>query len=146
MRIYIINIILTISLFSPFVNKQSVAGTWKGELTQEEGTNLARYEFEIYLIQKGNIVKGRSYITVDNKTATMDVIGELHSGIFLQLVETKIVYQTAELGMEWCLKDATLILTKEKDGLELKGFWKGKTSFSDCGPGKIKLKKIHPRA
>ena len=141
----IFNIVLTFSLFHLTNPKQSVAGTWKGHLIQKLGTHSAAYEFEIYLIQKGNIVQGRSYIMVDDKTATMEIIGELHGGIYLQLVETKIIYSDSQLGMEWCLKKLNLLLKKEKNKWTLAGLWDGKTSFSDCGPGKIKLKKIQPR-
>ena len=92
------------------------------------------------------MITGRSYVYVDSIYAEMNLIGDVHSGIYLQLEDEKILDHLELHGMEWCIKTYQLLLKQNGDVLRLEGHWQGKTSFSTCVPGRIFLKKTVPRA
>lgn len=119
-----------------------VSGQWYGTITQDEGGFRSQYDFEIYFIQKGNQITGRSYVYADDLHAVMDLKGELQANQYIKLEELKIVEHTEMEGMEWCVKRAQLFLKKDQNVLKLEGDWQGNTSFGACIPGKIFLKKI----
>lgn len=132
-------------MITAFAQKE-VNGYWKGTITQEEGGFLPKYSIELFLIQKGDSIIGRSFVYVDSIFAEMDVTGQLHSGILLELRDTKVLEHESIQGMEWCIKRYQLLLKQQDSTLYLEGHWQGETSFSDCVPGKIFLKKKIPRA
>ena len=123
-----------------------VTGNWIGIITQDEGGYRSEYKFEMYLKQEGTKVHGRSYVYVDDIYAEMELVGELHSGFFLRFKETKMLEFEKFEGMEWCIKKGQLLIKMDKDEWIMDGYWQGNTSFSDCIPGKVKLKRIIPRA
>ncbi len=126
--------------------QQDVNGYWKGRITQEDGGYIPEYSFELYIIQKGDSITGRSYVYVDSIYAEMNLSGEIHSGIFLELKDEIILDHEELQGMEWCIKKYQLILKKRDGILYLEGHWQGETSFSSCVPGRIYLQKKIPRA
>lgn len=152
MKQFFITIFLSAFLFlgldaqNGTTGKVNVSGEWKGKITQNEGGYRSEYHFEIYLIQTGNKVRGRSYVYVDDVFAIMDLKGEIKGGSMLHLEESKIVdFRKIEDG-EWCLKRSQLLI-KYKDGkLHLNGYWQGESILGSCIPGKITLTKEKPRA
>lgn len=127
--------------------KINVSGEWRGKITQNEGGYRSEYIFELYLVQTGNKVRGRSYVYVDDLYAIMDLKGEIKGGSMLYIEETRIVdFLEIEDG-EWCIKESQLLI-KYKDGkLHLNGYWQGKSlKEGPCIPGKISLSKKKPRA
>ena len=132
--------------FGTFCMGQNLSGTWAGSITQDEGGYRSTYEIEVYLQQKGNKIEGRSIVSVDKISAEMEVEGEVHSKLFLQLTDTKIVSDTKLDGMEWCLKKYQLIYKEVGEIQRLEGFWQGAVSFGNCVPGKIFLRRKVPRA
>ncbi len=119
-----------------------LSGCWRGVITQDKGGFRPEYGMEMYLIQKGNRITGRSFVYFEKYYAEMELEGEVLDGNILQFKEKKINAHKKIEGMEWCLKQATLSLLKA----ELKGAWEGSTSFGPCVPGKIVLKRSIPRA
>ena len=76
----------------------------------------------------------------------MELKGEITNGKHVRFQEIRILdFKTAE-GIEWCVKRGQLLLIMDEDGWRLEGFWQGTTSFSNCIPGKILLKKTKARA
>ncbi|MFK8008340.1 MAG: hypothetical protein AB8H03_18425 [Saprospiraceae bacterium] len=141
----IIWIIFLFASYSAF-GQNNLTGLWLGKITQEEGGFAPDYTFEIYITQKGNKIKGRSYVYVDEIYASFDISGEINNEIYLELKDSDILDSKVNDGMEWCLKKYQLVF-KMKNGIPcLEGFWQGKTSFSTCIPGKVFLKKQVPRA
>ena len=141
----IIWIVLLFMSFSSF-GQENLTGLWLGKITQEEGGFAPDYTFEIYITHKGNKIKGRSYVYVDEIYASFDISGEINNEIYLELKDSDILENKVNDGMEWCLKQYQLVF-KMKNGIpNLEGFWQGKTSFSTCIPGKVFLKKQVPRA
>ena len=126
--------------------QSNISGQWFGTITQNEGGFRSKYDFELYLFQEGNKIKGRSYVYVDNIYAVMELIGELQGGQYLKFKEIKMVDFSEMEGMEWCIKQAQLFLKLEHKTMRLEGNWQGDTSFGTCIPGKIFLKKTIPRA
>lgn len=126
--------------------QQELSGYWKGIITQEDGGFIPEYALEIYIVQKGDSITGRSYVSVDDIYAEMNLKGTVHSGILLELRDEKILDHEELNGMEWCMKKYQLMLKKEGDVLKMEGHWQGETSFSSCVPGKIYLQKTVPRA
>lgn len=124
----------------------NLTGSWVGTITQDEGGYRSVYEFEMYLKQEGDEIIGRSYVYVDNIYAEMELKGELHSGFFFRFQETKMLDYEKFEGMEWCIKKGQLLIKLDKDQWIMDGYWQGNTSFSDCIPGKVKLRRIKPRA
>ena len=126
--------------------QENMTGLWTGEITQEEGGFAPSYVVEIYIKQEGNKITGRSYVYVGKIYASFEISGDIHSDIYLELSDIKIVDSKANEGMEWCLKQYQMVLKRKKGTYHMEGFWKGKTSFSTCIPGKIFLTKKTPRA
>lgn len=140
-------IFLILIPFLSFSQENDVSGLWVGYNTQEsDGSYSSKYDFEIYLNQKGDFIFGRTYATVGKIYAEMEFIGELKDGKYLYFQETKVVDFKAEDGMEWCIKKGVLTLVKIDNQWVLRGNWQGTTSFSDCIPGKVYLNRVEPRA
>ncbi len=146
MKNFITILVLLLSTTLSFAQKDVVTGYWEGVLTQNHGGFSPEYKFELYLYQKGDEIVGRAVVSVDDIFVDMDIVGEIHSGLLLQIKDVKIVNDKRKDGMEWCMKEYQAILKRNGNDLELNGHWQGKTSFSDCIPGKISLKKSTPRA
>lgn len=138
-------IILLFLCYSSF-GQANLNGLWSGKITQEEGGFAPDYTFEIYITQDGNKIKGRSYVYVDEIYASFDILGEVNNEIYLSLRDNEILDNKVNDGMEWCLKKYQLVFKIKKGISSLEGFWQGKTSFSNCIPGKVFLKKQAPRA
>ena len=128
------------------IGQSDLTGLWKGTITQNEGGYRPEYVFEIYLNQKGEVITGRSYVFVDKIYAVMNLNGSLHSGLYLNLKDEKILEHKVDNGMEWCMKKYQLVLKQKGGTMHLEGFWQGDTTFSTCIPGKVRLTKINPRA
>ena len=126
--------------------QNNVSGTWKGIITQDEGGYRSTYDMELVLKQDGNKVTGRSTVRVDDIFAVMVLEGEITGGGYFRFQESQIVDSKRAENLEWCIKRGQLLLKAEKDEWKLEGFWQGSTSFSQCIPGKIFLKKTVPRA
>ena len=141
-------IIWIIFLFASYssIGQDNLTGLWLGKITQEEGGFAPDYTFEIYITQKGNKIKGRSYVFVDEIYASFDISGEVNNEIYLDLKDSDILENKVNDGMEWCLKKYQLVFKMKNGTPSLEGFWQGKTSFSTCIPGKVFLKKQVPRA
>ena len=123
-----------------------VSGQWKGIITQNEGGYKSNYNFEMYFHQKGNLLRGRSYVYVDNIYVEMELEGIITNGDYIKFQETKMVDSKIVEGLEWCVKGGYLLLKKEKGTYILTGIWNGATSFGTCIPGRIELKRIVPQA
>ncbi len=144
MKLYFI--FITFLFCNICVAQEDFHGYWKGKITQEDGGYIPEYSFELFIIQKGDSIIGRSYVYVDSIYAEMNLTGVIHSGIYLEMKDEIILDHMELQGMEWCIKRYQLLL-KRRDGiLHLEGHWQGETSFSSCVPGKIFLKKKVPRA
>ncbi|RMG80638.1 MAG: hypothetical protein D6714_14315 [Bacteroidetes bacterium] len=123
-----------------------IDGLWRGYNTQEAaGSYSHKYDFEIYIKESNGQVRGRSYAKINGLFAVMELAGEWRDGT-LTFREIKILDEKADPGMEWCIKSGVLTLIEAGDTPRLEGTWRGRTSFSDCFPGKIFLKKVIPRA
>jgi hypothetical protein len=125
----------------------SLAGSWRGVITQNEGGYASEYQFELFLIKEGNKITGRSYVKLEEIYATMELKGELIGPTTLSFQEVKIVDETSREGMEWCFKQGFLIFKNENGLYKLEGPWSGKTKQeSPCIPGDIVLERVSPRA
>ncbi len=125
---------------SSMMAQADFSGLWQGEITQMEGGYKTSYDFELYLYQKGKNVWGRSYVKADSLYAEMEIEGSIYNGEYLKFEEQRIVSYTIIPELEWCIKKGHLILK----GKKISGIWEGNTSFSDCIPGRIELKRIIP--
>ncbi|MCI5082476.1 MAG: hypothetical protein MRY78_12325 [Saprospiraceae bacterium] len=130
-----------------FAQKPDVDGLWRGKITQNEGGFRSDYQFEIYLIQKGKKLTGRSYVYFEKAYAQMELVGRVVGKNDIVIQELKIVDFTELDGLEWCIKTFKLELIKTWSGyMQLEGDWAGATSFGPCIPGKVILKKVKPQA
>lgn len=125
---------------------QDISGHWKGKITQDDGGYRPEYILEMWLVQKGDSITGKSFVFVDNIYAEMNISGSLAGGFYLRLKDEHIVSHEVLQGMEWCFKTYQLLVKNKENNLTIEGTWDGKTSFSKCIPGKIYLKRIIPRA
>lgn len=141
--ILVISVVLSLPIFA----QTDISGLWRGYNTQEAaGSYSTKYDFEIYINEKAGIIIGRSYATVGDIYAEMEIVGEFREGKYLHFQETKVVDFKAEDGMEWCIKKGVLTLFEMDGKLHFRGTWQGTTSFSNCIPGKVYLDKVKPRA
>jgi hypothetical protein len=126
-----------------------MSGEWNGVLRQSEGGAASSYYFTLNLIQKGNVITGVSKVAFAEKPsyfAIMELQGTFKDDV-LTISETKIKSENIYDGLEWCLKNAKLRFTIQKDGFCVEGTWSGKTpSGTICVPGSVKMCKIVPMA
>ncbi len=125
---------------------QNISGHWKGIITQEEGGYRTEYKFELFIRIKDNKIVGRSYVFVEDLNAEMEITGAIRNNSEIYLRDIKIIGHREHPGMEWCLRQLFLSYQVENEKITLEGRWQGKTSFSTCTPGKVKLTKVDPRA
>ncbi len=144
---YIVGLFAVLFSVSAFAQKEKIpfSGTWKGVITQADGYR-AEYGMELYLNQEGKKLKGRSYVFVDTIYAEMSIEGIVHSKSIILLKDLEIKDSKLTEGLEWCMKNYQMVLKKEGTIWKLEGHWQGKTKSKDCDPGKVKLKRIVPRA
>ena len=144
---YLIIICLSIIYNSNFA--QDMSGEWNGILRQSEGGAASTYYFTLNLTQKGNVIKGVSKVAFADKPeyfAIMELQGTFKDDV-LTISETKIKSEKIYAGLEWCLKNAKLKFTIQKDGFCVEGTWSGRTpSGTYCVPGSVKMCKIVPMA
>lgn len=135
-------------LFAQDIPVDSLLGTWKGVITQDEGGYASEYKFELLLAREGDKnFSGRSYVSLEDIHATMEIKGELIGNQTFSFSEVKIIDEQSKEGMEWCYKSGFLILSQKDNILQLEGPWSGKTQDdSRCIAGEIQLKKVSPRA
>jgi len=126
--------------------ESNLSGSWYGELTQNEGSYRSSYEIYLIISEKDGIVSGYSYVSVDDIYASMSIEGTLSNNILMNAKDISIIETEQNAGMEWCMRNYSLILKKDNNVWKLEGHWNGSTSFSTCTPGKIYLKKAIPRA
>ncbi len=125
--------------------KLNLSGLWKGVITQNEGGYRSRYEFEIFLHQKGNQLHGRSYVYVDNIYAIVELQGEIQGNeVFIQ--ETRIVDSRKVPGLEWCIKTYKLTFSTPNQTPTLSGSWTGYAQNMPCVPGAVMLSRKAARA
>lgn len=142
---YFFSILILVALTLP-LQGQDISGHWKGRITQNEGGYRSEYILEMWFVQKGDSIAGKSFVFVDDIYAEMNISGSLQGGIYLRLHDDQIVSHEVLAGMEWCIKNYELLVRRNGDAVSIEGDWQGKTSFSSCIPGKIFLRKIVPRA
>ncbi len=134
--------VLVFSSYAQNTNsKNKLTGEWKGKITQNEGGIREEYNFELYLVQNGNKITGRSYAYFDDVYVIIELKGSAKSGTVVLLEELKIVEHRKYENMEWCIKKMQLIHKYEGDEAKLEGFWQGKSAAGECIPGKIYLTK-----
>lgn len=122
-----------------------VAGLWKGTITQNSGGYRPKYDFEIFLHQKGNKITGRSYVYVDKIYAVLELSGVV-TGNAIQLQESRIVDSRKTEGLEWCIKSYQLSYSVNSQKRQLAGTWKGHTNGLPCIPGNVILVRKFARA
>lgn len=131
---------------TPMWGQYDFNGAWRGKITQNVGGFRPSYEFEVYIIQEGNKITGRTYVYYEDNYAIMKMSGKVINKNKVLLTESKIVDFKKVEGMEWCLKKTELWLSRQGTTWRLEGPWEGATTFGACVPGKIKLKKRVPQA
>jgi hypothetical protein len=129
----------------PLCAQSDFSGAWKGILTQDDGGFRSEYQFEVYLIQEGKEVRGRTYVSVDDIYAELDIEGQVVNGNTVLFREIRFVRFSRLENLEWCYKLARLTLRREGDTWRLEGPWEGYTSFGRCIPGKIFLTREKPQ-
>jgi hypothetical protein len=150
MKKYIqLSIIICLSMIYNIASCQDMSGEWNGMLQQSEGGAASSYYFTLNLKQKGTVITGTSKVAFVDKPAyfaIMSLEGTFKDDI-LTISETKIKSENIYDGLEWCLKNAKLKFTIQKDGFCVEGTWSGKTpSGTYCVPGSVKMCKVVPIA
>ncbi|MCG8328962.1 MAG: hypothetical protein MI974_14815 [Chitinophagales bacterium] len=135
------------AMFGQDLPLDSLAGTWRGIITQNEGGFASEYSLEFQLEVDGNKISGKSLVRLEEIHATMILEGEIIGGNTISFKELRIEKELSREGMEWCYKSGFLIFSRKKGKITLEGPWSGKTADkSPCIPGEIKLQKSTPRA
>ena len=143
---FLLTILLFLPVLRPLAAQTDFTGSWKGILTQNEGGYKSEYKFEIYLIQKGKKLVGRTYVSVDNIYAELEIEGLVVDGSTIQFKETRLMQFTELEHLSWCYKFGQLQVKKVGNALRLEGWWEGITDFGPCIPGKVFLTRQVPQA
>lgn len=120
-------------------------GNWVGELTQKSGGYGTIYQFELYIYETEERVKGISVVDIDDLHAEMAFEGRIIKGV-LYIKESRIITATQKEGLYWCLKTAQLRLIRSGSKWGLTGPWQGISELGSCIPGDIRLYKQAPQA
>lgn len=131
-------LLLPLILFS-----QNLDGNWKGKLTQESGGTRQEYNFELVIVVINGVVNGTSKISyIDNPkvNATMVFNGSFANNEMV-VQEYRFLDNNNEQNMSWCIKKMVLKFSQNTKNMFLTGSWTGKSSYSECAPGKISVSK-----
>jgi hypothetical protein len=137
--------LLTSAFTELYAQNANIGGLWKGTITQNSGGYRPKYDFEIFLHQKGDKISGRSYVFVENIYAVLELSGVV-SGNSIQLYESRIVDSRKTEGLEWCIKSYDLVFSSKDRNKYLNGTWKGYTNGLPCIPGNVVLVRKFSRA
>ncbi len=148
MQTLLYHILFVVMLFvsGEIVAQNNLSGTWEGTIEQTKGDLHSEFDLTMKIVQSGNEIIGRSTIQIDGMFVEMEIRGSVHSGVFTQIDDTRIIDSKEKDGIEWCDKSYQLVYKLKDKQKVLEGHWQGKTSFSTCTPGKIYLKKQVIRA
>ena len=125
-------------------NAPSLNGRWLGKLTQVEGGFSDEYDFELYIVSRGNNYTGRTYVEVPNVLGVMSFSGQLRAKTFY-LNEEELLYSLKPEEMSWCFKHMQLRLVKHDGQWYLEGPWQGSSKYGSCQPGWLSLAKEVPK-
>ncbi|MBP7184427.1 MAG: hypothetical protein KBA06_02885 [Saprospiraceae bacterium] len=138
-------ILILHTFFAP--PSSALDGKWTGTITQNKGGYKTSYVMELYIVQKGNKITGKSYVKSDDIYAYFEIQGSTTNDYkLITFHDTKILKEKHFDNMEWCFKNAVLKLVIQKGVHHLEGDWSGKTKTTDCVPGKIYLQRARQRA
>jgi hypothetical protein len=143
MRHKILTFIILLSFFGTFAYTQPVLdGVWEGEITMESnGKTVQTFKLIVHLTQDSlGKLSGRSWIWYKALRANFDLKVEQQKELITVRDAFLIDADNLPSG-EWCEKVMELTLVQHKKKTTLEGKWRGKTSFSQCTPGKVFLKK-----
>lgn len=140
-------------LLSSLAVSQEISGHWRGTLTQYSASGLIEYEFSLSLYEENGKITGESYVAVQDFYAIESLSGEYNDNV-LTFQEKEIVRQKRiSENVFWCIKNGSLTLHVEEDGLSLKGWWAGfiynsllPEGITKCDDGYVILKKETERA
>jgi hypothetical protein len=121
------------------------SGNWEGTITMEkQGKIVATFKFVLYLMQDSSHIEGRSWTWYNESKVIFSIKGTCENNQ-LNINDMQAIEADAIPSGEWCSKTMQLHLIQHRKNTKLEGTWQGKTSFSQCTPGKIYLKKITER-
>lgn len=120
-------------------------GTWEGVFTQKGGYKEF-YKVTIKIEQKGSKVQGTTLAYIDELKATLSFTGEILNGKYLSFTENAFL-NSDDLGNQraWCKKSVALQIKRVKGEYVLEGIWAGKSTFGNCEPGTVIMKKAPER-
>lgn len=136
-------LILLSSFIATGLTAQKVSGIWKGKLTQGPGGCFPFYNIELQIHISGTKVQGASYHYSD----ITHYVKEEFTGSYnpesnsLQLNEMKILTFKVPGDCIPCIKQYSLVYTKNDQNETLNGDWGGVTMNNQaaCPPGRIVL-------
>lgn len=128
--------------FASFAHSQNnLKGIWEGMITMErEGKTIQSFRFVIQIDQDSIELKGQSWVWYNELKASFEISGEFKNNQ-LTLKDVKLIDADSLPSGEWCEKIMQLSIMHNKKMDKLEGIWQGKTTFSQCTPGKVVLKK-----
>ncbi len=136
-----------VNLSSAFAQRDTLSGLWEGILTVENDEKiLSRYHIFFSFSEENGSITGASTIVYQEFSAKLSFSATLKNKETLEIKELEIVKADTLPSGEWCVKNITMKRFFEKNKVIWRGEWKGKTSFSDCLPGKIYLIRAAQRA
>ena len=122
--------------------RDTLSGLWEGVLTiEKDGKISSEYNVFFSFIEEKDSISGISNIIYKNKSAKLFFQAKLKTLEILEIQETEIISADILPNGEWCIKNIILYRFFEKNQVIWRGEWSGKTSFSNCSPGKIYLKR-----
>ena len=142
-----IRILFMFLIFAPATSmaQHHLEGNWEGTITRDMYPGSEIFDFTLLIKEEDGAISGKSIVKGFGMFGVMEIEGKIeNNSIFFN--EVKITNRERPEAQEWCLKNAWLKVEGQGNDLILRGFWKGKTSFMDCSPGKIVLKRAVPRA
>lgn len=124
--------LFTLFFLIPILTRaQELSGRWTGRLTQEGKSGAFAYQLDLQ--QDGDKVSGVSFsTTADGGASARFELTGVWDGRRLVLQEIR---QTEPTSPKWCLKYATLELSRTDKGLHLEGDWRA----PGCTPGRLVL-------
>jgi len=138
-------LLLLLSVRSLCLHAEDLNGIWKGTLSQGPGGCYPNYFLELQINFNNDRITGRAYDYYDKTHfVKMSFTGRYNAQTHrLVLIESQVLQAMIPADCLPCIKTYDLSYSKNGDGEELAGDWKGLYSEKrlTCPPGKIRLKR-----
>lgn len=146
MKLYLSLLLLLFANLS-FAQRLNISGYWQGKMNHYENGKLVELDIEIYLVQDGKYLIGKSSIYDQNMLEERDLKGKVYRDLSMDINDILFHEIKNTNKLESCAKNYQFLIEERfGEAIKLEGWWQGKKDMSTCEKGLITLTKVEPRS